>query len=204
MNSNNILTVADKKEKGISYATYIGRFNKAQKSGFYLECLWILYAMLEDRTSSILFYLGLTSNDKRSSVTGTKAIKSQIRDIFGMTKQTDKYRFNNISGKLQRINKLLLWSESEENIDTPYKKDLQKLLKLLAESDELTNAISFLEGEWREKRNQLTHSLFNKDPNSVITELKPLVENGYKAVRIIDKSVRKINKKGIRSKYKIQ
>ncbi len=72
-----IKTVADNNEKGISYKENLKRYGKADKSGFYLECLWILYAMLEDRTSAFLYYLGFTSNQNREAVTGSKKIKKR-------------------------------------------------------------------------------------------------------------------------------
>lgn len=204
ISEHSIAKVLDNKDKYSSYTTYLRRYKQARKSEFYLECLWILYAMLEDRTSSLLFYIGFTSSKKRNSVTGSKKIKTQIRDILKMNKPNEKYRFDTISGKLERIQQVLIWSSSENNEDTPYKAAVKAALTMLAGNEELSKALSYLNDEWRDKRNQLTHSLFNKKPDAVASELEALVENGYKAVRVFDAAVREIKKYDIRGKYKIQ
>ena len=77
-----IQKVADNQEKGLSYKENFKRYKKAKASEFYLECIWILYAMIEDRTSSFLYYIGFTSEKNRSSVTGTKKIKKEIRKVI--------------------------------------------------------------------------------------------------------------------------
>lgn len=199
-----IQRVTDNKEKGVSYKENFKRYNKAKASEFYLECLWILYAMIEDRTSSFLYYIGFTSEKNRSSVTGTKKIKKEIREILEIKQQNAKYRFNTLSGKLTRIKELLMWCSKEHETLTDYQKALIKTLKPVADSSDFKNALNYLESEWRDKRNQLTHSLFNKNPNAVFAELLPLVENGYTAARKLDATIREIKKTSIRLKFKIQ
>lgn len=199
-----IQKVADNQEKGLSYKENFKRYNKAKASEFYLECIWILYAMIEDRTSSFLYYIGFTSEKNRSSVTGTKKIKKEIRDVLVMEQPNAKYKFDTLSGKLTRIKELLVWSKMEHETLSDYQQALVKALQLVADSLEFENAVNYLESEWRDKRNQLTHSLFNKNPDAVLTELLPLVENGYTAARQLDAGIREIKKSGIRIKFKIQ
>lgn len=199
-----IQKVADNQEKGLSYKENFKRYNKAKASEFYLECIWILYAMIEDRTSSFLYYIGFTSEKNRSSVTGTKKIKKEIRDVLVMEQPNAKYKFDTLSGKLTRIKELLVWSKMEHETLSDYQQALVKALQLVADSLEFENALNYLESEWRDKRNQLTHSLFNKNPDAVLTELLPLVENGYTAARQLDAGIREIKKSGIRIKFKIQ
>lgn len=199
-----IQKVTDNKEKGVSYKENFKRYNKAKASEFYLECLWILYAMIEDRTSSFLYYIGFTSEKNRSSVTGTKKIKKEIREILGMEQPNAKYKFDTISGKLTRIKELLVWSKMEHETLSDYQQALVKALQPVVDSLEFANALNYLESEWRDKRNQLTHSLFNKNPDAVLAELLPLVENGYAAARQLDAGIREIKKSGIRLKFKIQ
>lgn len=199
-----IQKVTDNKEKGVSYKENFKRYNKAKASEFYLECLWILYAMIEDRTSSFLYYIGFTSEKNRSSVTGTKKIKKEIREILEMEQPNAKYKFDTISGKLTRIKELLVWCKREHESLSDYQQALVKAIQLVADSLEFENALNYLESEWRDKRNQLTHSLFNKNPDAVLAELLPLVENGYIAARQLDAGIREIKKAGIRLKFKIQ
>ena len=118
--------------------------------------------------------------------------------------QNAKYRFNTLSGKLTRIKELLMWCSKEHETLTDYQKALIKTLKPVADSSDFKNALNYLESEWRDKRNQLTHSLFNKNPNAVFAELLPLVENGYTAARKLDATIREIKKASIRLKFKIQ
>ena len=199
-----IQKVADNQEKGLSYKENFKRYNKAKASEFYLECIWILYAMIEDRTSSFLYYIGFTSEKNRSSVTGTKRIKKEIRDVLVMEQPNAKYKFDTLSGKLTRIKELLIWCKKDHEDLSDYQKVLVKALQPVADNSEFNEALNYLETEWRDKRNQLTHSLFNKDPGAVVAELLPMVENGYVAARQLDATIREIKKSGIRSKFKIQ
>lgn len=198
-----IKKVVDNKAKGLSYRENIKRYNKAKASEFYLECLWILYAMIEDRTSSFLYYIGFTAEKKRTAVTGRKKIKQDIREILEMEQENAKYRFDTLSGKLTRIKSVLKWSEIEHDKKSSYQETLTKVLKPIAEIPELNDALTYIDNEWREKRNQLTHSLFNKDPEAVVAELLPLVENGYIAARQIDSAIRLIKKENIRERFNI-
>lgn len=199
-----IKVVADNKEKGNSYRENLKRFNKANTSEFYLECLWILYAMLEDRTSSLLFYLGFTSNRNRNSATGSKKIKKEIRQIFNMVDSNAKYKFDTISGKLTRIEEFISWGTQAGSNVTDYQNAVRTVALKIDSDTRLRKTLEYLNNEWRDKRNQLTHSLFNKDPSTVSIELKNMVEQGYAAVRILDNAVAQLKKEKIRDRFKIQ
>ena len=199
-----IKTVADNTEKGLSYKENFKRYNKAKASEFYLECLWILYAMLEDRTSAFLYYLGFTSDKKRSSATGGKKIKQQVRQILQMTENNAKYKFDTISGKLSRIAEVITWSKTVDGEISDYQIAVKNAVNIISDNEDFISALAYLNDEWRDKRNQLTHSLFNKDPDTVITELKSLIEKGYIAVRVFDNAVAQLKKEKIRNQFKIQ
>lgn len=199
-----IQQVTDNKEKGESYRENFKRYNKAKASSFYFECLWILYAMIEDRTSAFLYYIGFTSESKRSSVTGTKRIKKEIREILKIEQPNAKYQFNTLHGKFTRIKEIIAWCKEENKTSSDYKKTLVKVLHPIANSTDFENVLNYLESEWREKRNQLTHALFNKNSDAALNELQLLVENGYVAIRQVDAIVRTIKKVRIRKKFRIQ
>ena len=199
-----IKVVADNAEKGNSYRENLKRYNKANASGFYLECLWILYAMLEDRTSAFLYYLGFTSEQKRNKATGSKKIKSEVRRIFHITDSNAKYKFDTISGKLSRIEEVLLWGMETDSNVSDYQAAVKIAVLKIASDSKTQDAFTYLNNEWRDKRNQLTHSLFNKDPNAVVSELKALVEKGYTAVRWLDASVALLKKEKIRDRFKVR
>lgn len=199
-----IKTVADNIEKGLSYKENFKRYNKAKASEFYLECLWILYAMLEDRTSAFLYYLGFTGDKKRFSATGSKKIKQQVRQILQMTENNAKYKFDTISGKLSRITDVIAWSKTGDCEISDYQIAVKKAVKFISDNEDFISALAYLNDEWRDKRNQLTHSLFSKDPDTVIAELKSLIEKGYIAVRVFDNAVAQLKKVKIRNRFKIQ
>ena len=63
--------------------------------------------------------------------------------------------------------------------------------------------MNYLEGEWRDKRNQLMHALFNKNPEAMYSELLLLVEQGYQAARQLDNAVRFVKRAKIREYNKM-
>ena len=199
-----IKTVADNKEKWLSYKENFERFNKAKKFGFYLECLWILYSMIEDRTSSFLMCLGFTSGKDITKVTGCTKIKEQIRQIFNLSGEKINYNFYSLSGKLLRIKQVIEWSKTYQGEMTDYQKAVKKAVENLSDNAAFMAALEYLDGEWRYKRNQVTHALFNKDPDVVNIEPQHLVENGYTAMRAIDNAANRIKRKKIRSRFNIQ
>ena len=127
-----------------------------------------------------------------------------MREIFGMKPGKNDYGIYNISGKINRIKNLLVWCKEEHETLSDYQKALIKAIPPLTDSDEFNSALNYLEMEWRIKRNQLTHVLFNKNPDAVLAELRPLVERGYNAALQFDMVVKKITKKNIRAKFNIQ
>ena len=199
-----IQVVSDNKAKGLSFKENFKRYNKAKASGFYLECLWILYSMLEDRTSAFFYYLGFASSKNRNTVTGSKKIKVQVRQILNMTDSTAKYKFDTISGKLSRISQIIAWSVAVDDDLTDYQKVIKNIVEVISTNQDFLDALEYLNDEWRDKRNQLMHSLFNKNPENVSLELKSLVEKGYTAARIIDKAVSQVKRAKIREQFKIR
>ena len=47
-------TIIDNQQKYLNYREQMGRLTKAMKSGFYLEAIFIEYAIMEDRLESVL------------------------------------------------------------------------------------------------------------------------------------------------------
>lgn len=198
-----IPAVKDGKEKEQTYRKNIDNFNKARKSGFYYQCLWIVYAMAEDRTSALLYYLGFTNADRRK-VTGTKRIKKDIREIFGIG-DNKKYSFDSMRGKVTRIHELMDWSRGSHDGLSEYRAAVQDCVtSVLAEDEKFCRAMDYLSREWIEKRNELVHALFNKKSELAESELEALVEASYAAVRDIDNAVGRLKRKNLRKKFKIQ
>ena len=109
-----------------------------------------------------------------------------------------------ISGKLSRIADVITWSKTVDGEISDYQVAVKKAVNIISNNENFISALTYLSDEWRDKRNQLTHSLFNKDPDTVITELKSLIEKGYIAVRVFDNAVARLKKEKIRTCFKIQ
>lgn len=200
-----IHAVVDNMDKQDVYAKNMDKFKQARNLNFYFESLWILYAMIEDRTSAFLYYIGFTHSTKRSSVTGTKNIKEEIRSLFQMTGKNYNYRLNTLSGKFDRMQQLIQWAQGQEEPSSDFQKMLKEKLLALSGNTNFITAVEYLNVEWREKRNQLTHALFNKNADAVSEELKELVDKGYSATRSIDSAVKKLRASpNIRKKFNIQ
>lgn len=199
-----IKTVSDNQEKSNAFKENMKRFNKAKASEFYFECLWILYAMLEDRTSAFHYYLGFTSSENRNLVIENKRFRREIRQIFSISENNAKYKFDSFTGKLLRIEELIIWSQKSNDNVSSYQVAVKETILKLVLNEELIEILCYLNCEWRNKRNQLVHALFNKNTENVNQELKVMVEKGYRAVRILDNTVSKLKKEKIRDHFKIK
>lgn len=190
------------KEKGISFSENFKHYNKAKESGFYFECLWILYAMLEDRVSAFLYYLGFTKTDNADQATDCEKIRLQIRQMLNLAENKKKFSIGTLNQKLSKIVDVFAWCDSiEPNAD--YQKAVKKAIQRVSKNQDFLDALKYMKDEWCDKRNQLVHALFNKDPQAVILELQPLVEQGYMAVRKMDNAVKQLKRSKIRERFNI-
>ena len=202
---NAIPNVETNREKYLSFVSNFDRFNAARNRGFYFECLWILYAILEDRTSALLYHIGFTSKQNRNHVTESKNTKKRIRVILQLDNK-QQFGFNTISKKLKHIERLLEWAgnTSEDLLQNDYDKCVHKAMNKLWSKNKLLPQIVYLNEEWRLKRNQLMHELISKNPTDVSVELEPLIEKGYLAMREIDKAVSSTRKLNVRQNFRIK
>lgn len=87
---------------------------------------------------------------------------------------------------------------------TSYQKDIKKIITKYVEYDDIKFTINYLQEDWRNIRNELTHGLCRKNMDAVNSSIKELIDNGYVSVRKIDKLVSGISRNHLRKKYKIQ
>ncbi|MBQ8428880.1 MAG: hypothetical protein IJX30_02165 [Clostridia bacterium] len=186
-------------EKAQKYSTYIKRFQKAKEQKFYLEAMWILYAIIEDRTSAFLYHIGFTQEENRNKVTGRKAIKKDVREILDITTQRS-YGFKGLSSKLKNIKTILEWAQNVEPT-TPFQEYLKKRLSQI-NTEEFWLNINYLDNVWRDKRNMLTHTLFSCKEISE-EQLVELLNTGFQSIRQFDQSVKVLKKVNIRKKFNI-
>ena len=203
MNEIKIKQVNNNYEKYLSIKDINGRFNKAYKYEFYYECLWLNYALIEDRTKAFFYHIGFLKRN-RDGVHSNSKIKVTIRKLLKIDKEKNRYNFDKLFYKLDYISKLIAWVKSDEETSSEYEKELKKVLNKYIVNDEFINTINYLNTDWRNIRNELVHGLCNKEIGAVSLELKALVENGYNSFKIITKAVSGIKRNNIRKKFRIQ
>lgn len=180
----------------------MGRYRRAVKNEFYLEALWVLYAMIEDRTSAFLYCLGFVSEENRSKQTKTQAIQDEWNDI---RRAMDKKPagFKNLGHKLDAILMLIEWSKDTEP-SSVFQRDIQRKLRRLKTPELLISSVLYL-NEWRESRNKIVHALFSSRSESAQLKLVALVEEGYEAIRRFDGAVGQLKRSlDVRAKYGIR
>ena len=190
-------------EKYLSIKDINERYNKAYKYEFYYECLWLNYALIEDRTKALFYHIGFL-NKNRDGVHSNSKIKVTIRKLLKINKENCRYNFNKMFYKLDYISKLIEWVKSDEEATSEYEKELKKVLNKYILNDEFINTINYLNTDWRDIRNELAHGLCNKEIEAVSLELKDLVENGYNSFIVINRTVSGIKRNNIRKKFRIQ
>ena len=208
--NHNIINVSDNKEKQAAYTANWVRYNKAIKSEFYFEAIWILYAIAEDRSSAFFRHLGFVTKSNRKCV--VRKYSRNIRIILNLKpdkKGNYKYGFGNFGTKIDNIQTIMEWSNKPLTNDfndknEKYWQTIHKALLPLNNDVEFLHALKYLKGDWREKRNQLIHALLNKNDQAVIPEIKVLAEEGYIAVRKLDNAIKRIKSKNICKKFNIQ
>ncbi len=183
---NRIPITSTNQEKQHVYAAHMKKYNIARKYEFNFEALWILYAMLEARTGAFFYYLGFTKENERTNAARNR--RCVIREIFNMRNDNDKYGFDKLGTKLDRMEQLFAWANSDQTTDDPFKLSVRnKLLDI--QSDELSEAIDWLKKRLCDKRNQLVHALFNKKIDAAKDTVNTLLVEGEKRMRIIDNAV---------------
>lgn len=123
-------TLAPNMQKYRNYQTQFTRLNKALKEEFYLEAIFIAYAIIEDRTESILRHLGRWEAYEKSRKGRSLTIDSKIRTIQKLAERKDSLEHRYLAdGTLQRI---LEWKEERNRM-------IHALMKQKLEPDELKN-----------------------------------------------------------------
>ena len=201
-----IAAVKDNAEKQEAYRKQLGRYRRALNNEFYFEAMLIVYAMIEDRLRSFLYYIGALrkADDPKMNVKQTKAILRRLyfgsdEDAFGQ-----KMDLGQISTKEKLIRNTLTWALEYEGIP---EETYLAVLKSEYEGLDIGGLLTTLDqiDIWREYRNEIIHGLLNKNVTSVDAELKSKVEAGMEYARFIDSQVKALKKKNvIRNKMKIK
>lgn len=193
MDQQQIKPVENSKAKQRTYAKQLGRYKLAVRSEFYFEAMMIVYAMLEDRLLSLLYYTGVL--EKRSDIKisiKTKVFLSDIIAEYEKNATKELPNIKNITGKMEMVKVMLTWAKSCENISGKY----PELLKGILEGIDIGGLLDVLEElkPWLKYRNEIIHASMNKNIDSLYEKLGEKVEKGMGYARFIDEQVRALKK----------
>ncbi len=191
------------------YTQQMGRYKKAMKQGFFLEAVFIVYAMLEDRLRSFLFHSGISNSER--SLTSTSKEVTQLLVALALVdagKAGKPINLVKLHTKRQVTQALLGWAQRPELANqepaTEFQEQLREKLARLDGSQKLAVELGELEA-WASERNSLVHDLLGQDPADFQEKLKNSAEKGYGIARAIDNAVKSLRKKpDMRQKYSIQ
>ena len=107
-------TAIDNQQKYENYKEQLQRLNKAIANGFNLEAMFIEYAMMEDRTESILRHAGLWDAYLRKRGTRGATINSKISYIKGKVNSGDKLLVKYFSDDL--LDQISAWKDERNRL----------------------------------------------------------------------------------------
>lgn len=175
-----IKPVEDNYDKQNTYVVLNDKLTKAKEEGYYYEAMFIVYAMIEDRLSSILYYAKATIQSEKKVIFNpeTEDIMKQIFYQEIKPKHHFNFNFNKISHKRQMLEALIKWS-LRVTTESKLHEDIKKILK---DTENYLLTLTELD-EWCDYRNQLIHDIFNKNMQSVNDEINKQIDKGYKVAR---------------------
>ena len=99
----------DNQQKYENYAEQFRRLNKALANGFNLEAMFIAYALMEDRTESVLRHAGLWDAYMKSRKGRGPTINSKVKYIFNCAKSGNEFLKNYFADDL--LDHILVWKD---------------------------------------------------------------------------------------------
>ncbi|MBR2790145.1 MAG: hypothetical protein IKD70_05950 [Eggerthellaceae bacterium] len=176
-------------EKRANYAEQKKRYASAFNGGYHLECIFISYAMIEDRILSILTHLRMVNVEnakpswRKSPKDCYEAYKRIIRDCTKASDNLPQLRY--LQTKLDALKALAEAGDADEDA-TFYEHWLRSTVRdRLRQSD--VSALCDQLMSWKERRNELTHALFALDRGNYSDgEFRRLAEEGMELARAFD------------------
>ena len=172
------------------YAEYKARYGKALRAGCYLVCVFIDYAMMEDRLLSILHHLNIadrTLGEGCRWATSPKSRRAGYRAALSamISKDGALPRLGNICTKIDVLETLATLRDSDDAREE-YEAWLRTVVRDKLEQYEVASLCKAL-NDWRGKRNNLTHHLFGSNAcNYDAEELRKLAVEGMAFVKSLD------------------
>ena len=104
----------DNQQKYENYAEQFRRLNKALVNGFDLEAMFITYAIMEDRTESVLRHGGYWDSYLKKRKGKDPTINSKITYIQGKVNSGDKLMHKYFSDDL--LERILVWKDERNRL----------------------------------------------------------------------------------------
>ena len=104
----------DNQQKYENYAEQFRRLNKALAGGFNLEAMFIEYALMEDRTESVLRHTGLWDAYIKSRKGHGPTINSKVKYICNCAKSGNEFLKKYFSDDL--LDQILNWKEERNRL----------------------------------------------------------------------------------------
>ena len=141
--------VIDNQQKFENYKEQFLRLNKALANGFNLEAMFIEYAIMEDRTESILRHAELWEAYLRKRGNRGATINSKISYIQGKVNSGDHLLTRYFSDDL--LNRLLSWKEARNRLIHALLKQQfthNEIAKLALQGNELVKTLRSRSGSY--------------------------------------------------------
>ena len=180
MSTPQITPVASNREKQQTYREFMARYSRAMRNEFYLEALLIDYAVLEDRLRSFLYHMGMfiKRNDYKPNVNEVKRALASIVKEWKAKEENDQLGVNTITGKMKIIRCSAKWAALSEGVPDGgrYPVELKNKLQGL-DLNRLTELLDEIKA-WCGYRNEVIHSLLNKNNIRVDERLESMAQRG--------------------------
>lgn len=178
--------------KAAQYKEHKERFRRALNAECYLECVFIDYAMMEDRLLSILHHLNIADRERgngrgwaKSPAAKRAGYKSALKSLPTIQANGSLPKIDNISTKIEVLRTLATLVESEEccnDFDLWLHTDVRERL-IEYNAVELCNRLI----DWIGRRNDLVHALFGVRSRAYDAEaLENLALEGMELARRLD------------------
>lgn len=178
-----IKKVESSKNKSKTYAAIMAKYKSAITNGYYGEAELIVYAYIEDRLRSFIYYSnGLISNDSNE-------LNADMRELCGITGS-----ISSISTKLSIIKKVIKKCNNDaELVNNEFLKSLAIIYEYAFDKKEFISLLNKID-KWRKYRNEIVHALLNKDLDDLHMTFKAHVEEGYALGRKLDNIVNSLKR----------
>ena len=183
--------VQSRVEKYQTYRECMGRYSRAMRSGFFFEALLIDYAMIEDRLRSFLWHAGAFNRWEDKTAFCKKAASRELKALVeanwpGCPKAIS---LDKLSHKIGAVRAIAVWSS-----ETPRNPDDSAYLNALRGQCESLDAAALLSAlrrleDWSKARNEIIHSLLNKQTHDVAERIESLACQGMELARELDGQV---------------